>query len=98
MLVDLHMQNAKMTNNKSFNIVKIAQSCLRPPWAVACQAPLSLEFSRQEYWSGYSFPSPGDISDPGIEPRSPTWQADSLLSESPGGDETKSYRYSYGKD
>ena len=42
-----------------------------------------MEFSRQEYWSGYLFPSPGDLSDPGIEPRSPALQADSLLFESP---------------
>ena len=51
------------------------------PWTIACQALLSLEFSRQEYWSGLSFPSPGDLSDPGIEPGSPAVQADSLLSE-----------------
>ena len=41
------------------------------PWAVAHQAPLSLEFSRQDYWSGLPFPSPGDLPDPRIEPRSP---------------------------
>ena len=45
-------------------------------WTVACQAPLSMEFSRQEYWSGLPFPSPGDLPDPGIEPRSPALQAD----------------------
>ena len=54
------------------------------PWTVAYQAPLSMGFSRQEYWSGLPFPSPGDLPDPGIEPRSPTLQADSLLSEPPG--------------
>ena len=55
------------------------------PWTVADQAPPSMGFSRQEYWSnGLPFPSPGDLSDPGIEPRSPTLQADSLLSEPPG--------------
>ena len=48
------------------------------PWTVACQAPLSMGFPRQEYWSGLPFPSPGDLPDPGIEPRSPTLQADSL--------------------
>ena len=47
------------------------------PWTVACQAPLSMGFSRQEYWSGLSCPSPGDLPDPGIEPASPAWQADS---------------------
>ena len=50
------------------------------PWTVACQAPLSMGFFRQEYWSGLPFPSPGDLSDPGIEPRSPAMQADSLPS------------------
>ena len=54
------------------------------PWAVAHQAPLSMEFSRQEYRSGWLFPSPGDLPNPGIEPRPPTLQVDSLPSESPG--------------
>ena len=54
------------------------------PWTVARQALLSMGFSRQEYWSGLPFPSPGDLTDPGIEPRSPALQADSLLSEPPG--------------
>ena len=53
------------------------------PWAVARQA-LSMEFSRQEYWNGLPFPSPGVLPDPGIELRSPALQADSLLSEPPG--------------
>ena len=48
------------------------------PWTVACQAPLSMEFSRQEYWSGLSFSSPGDLPNTGVEPRSPALQADSL--------------------
>ena len=51
------------------------------PWTVAHQAPPSMDFSRQEYWSGLPFPSPGDLPDPGIEPRSPTLQADTLPSE-----------------
>ena len=50
-------------------------------WTVTCQALLSTEFSRQEYWSGLPFPSPGDLPDPGIEPGSPALQADTLLSE-----------------
>ena len=54
------------------------------PWTVAYQAPQSMEFSRQEYWSGLPFPSPGDLLDPGIESRSPTLQADALPSEPPG--------------
>ena len=54
------------------------------PWTVACQSPQSVEFSRQDYWSGLPFPSPGDLPDSGIEPRSPSLQADSLPSEPPG--------------
>ena len=53
------------------------------PWTVAHQAPPSMEFSRQEYWSGLPFPSPGDLPNPGIEPRSPALQADALPSEPP---------------
>ena len=53
-------------------------------WTIACQAPLSTEFSRQGYWSGLPFPFPGDLPDPGIEPRSSTLQADSLPYEPPG--------------
>jgi len=54
------------------------------PWTVAYQAPQSMEFSRQEYWSGLPFPSPGYLPDPGIKPGSPTLQADALPSEPPG--------------
>ena len=48
------------------------------PWTVAHQAPLSMGFSQQKYWSELPFPSPGHFPDPGIEPVSPAWQADSL--------------------
>ena len=51
------------------------------PWTVVCQAPLSMGFPRQEYWSGLPFPSPVDLPEPGIEPGSPALQADSLPSE-----------------
>ena len=51
------------------------------PWTVAHQAPLSMGLSRQEYWSGLPCPPPGDLLDPGMEPGSPTLQADSLPSE-----------------
>ena len=54
---------------------------LATPWARARQAPLCMGFSRQEYWSGLPFPSPGDLPDPGIEPTSPSLQADALTSE-----------------
>ena len=53
-------------------------------WTVAYQAPLFMEFSRQEYWSGLPFPSPGDLPDPGIKPGSSALQADALPSEPPG--------------
>ena len=54
------------------------------PWTIDFQAPLSMEFSRQEYWGGLTFPSSGDLLYPGIEPRFPALQANSLLSEPPG--------------
>ena len=57
---------------------------LATPWTVACQAPLTMGFSRQENWSGLPFPSPGDHPNPGIEARSPALQADSLPTELPG--------------
>ena len=65
--------------------VLVAQPCptLVTPWTVARQA-ISIKFSRQEYWSGLPFPFPGDLPDPGIEPMSPAFQADSLPSEPPG--------------
>ena len=50
-------------------------------WTEACQAPLSMGFSRQEYWSGLPFPSPGDLPNPGTEPGSPALQADDLPTE-----------------
>ena len=62
-------------------------SCVRLfgiPWTIAYQAPQSMEFSRQEYWSGWPFPSPGDLPNPGIEPGFPALQADALPSEPPG--------------
>ena len=61
----------------------VAQSCLivHDPWTIAHQAPLSMELSRQEYWSGLPFPSVEDLPDPGIEPGSPALQADSLPTE-----------------
>ena len=83
--------DSKEAHEKTFNIIShcacvlVTQSCptLCDPWTVACQAPLSMEFSRQEYWSGLPCPSPGDLPDPGIEPRSPALQAESLPFELP---------------
>ena len=54
-------------------------------WIIACQAPLSIGLSWQQYWSGLPFPTPGDLPDPGIKPGSPALQADALPSEPPGG-------------
>ena len=62
-------------------------SCVRlfvTPWTVAHQDPPFMEFSRQEYWSGLPFPSPGDLPNPGIEHGSPALQADALSSGLPG--------------
>ena len=53
-------------------------------WAAACQAPLSIGFSRQEYWNGLPCSPPGDLPNPGIKPKSPALQSDSLPSEPPG--------------
>ena len=55
-----------------------------PARLIACQAPLYMEFSRLEYWSGLPFPTPGDLPDPEIEPGSPALQTDALPSEPPG--------------
>ena len=65
---------------KSFSHVRLFVT----PWTVACQTPLSMRFSRQEYWDGLPFPTLRDLPDPGMEPRSPALQADSLLTEPPG--------------
>ena len=54
------------------------------PWTVAHQAPPSMGFSQQEYWSGVPLPSPRDLPNPGIEPWSPALQTDALPSELPG--------------
>ena len=64
----------------------VAKSCLTlaTPWTVDHQAPLSMGFTRQYYWSGLSFLSPGDLRDPGVEPRSPALQVVSLPTKPPG--------------
>ena len=81
-------QNLHCTEQPLIDKVKVCQflsgvQLFASPWTVAHQAPLSMEFSRQESWSGQPFPSPGDLPNPGIEPRSPALQADSLSSELP---------------
>ena len=64
------------------------------PWTVAHQAPPSMEFSRQKYWSGLPFPSPRHLPNPGFEPGSPTLWADALSSEPPGNNQCEYFRYS----
>ena len=68
------------TGGRGGIVTKLYQT-LVTPWTVACRAPLSVGFSRQEYWSGLPFPSPGDLRSPGIAPSSPAMQADSLPTE-----------------
>ena len=63
------------------------------PWTVAYQAPPSMGFSRQEYWSGLPFPSPGDLPNPGTEPGSPAFQADALTSEPPVGSSSQLFSW-----
>ena len=65
---------------KSLNRVRLFVT----PWTIVYQAPQSMRFSRQEYWSGLPFPSAGDLPDPGIEPWSTALQADTLTSQPPG--------------
>ena len=84
----LHWQEGSLPlGNPSFlSEVKWSRSVVSDsaiPWTVVYQASLSFGFSRQENWSGLPFPSPGDLPDPGIEPRSPALQADTLPSEPP---------------
>ena len=74
---------------KSFSLVRLFMT----PWTVAYQASPSMGFSRQEYWSGVPFPSPGDLPNPGIKPGSPSLQANSLPTEPPGKPLLKLYLY-----
>ena len=69
-------------------------SSFATPWTLAYQASLSMGFSRQDYWSGLPFPSPGDLPDPWIEPGSPALQMDALLSEPPGKPSVDSIQFS----
>ena len=67
-----------MSNACSVCVHVCSLQSLVTPWTGACQAPVSMKFPRQEYWSGLVFPSPGDLQDPRIKPTSPALQADSL--------------------
>ena len=76
-------------------VTSLSRVRLCDPMDCAHQAPQAVEFSRQEYWSGLPLPSPGDLPDPGIEPRSPSLQADALQSEPPGKPQTVVHKVSY---
>ena len=86
--INSHTQNYIRVTVRTFTICEgKLLSCIQlflTPWTVAHQAPPPMGFSRQEYCSGLPFPSPGDLPDAGMEPRSPALHADTLLSESPG--------------
>ena len=75
---------------KSLSLVQLFVT----PWTVGHQAPPSMEFSRQKYWSGLPFPSPRHLPNPGFEPGSPTLWADALSSEQPGNNQCEYFRYS----
>ena len=81
----LYFKFPSLTSLVFLSLSLVVKLCLTltTPWTVAHQAPLSIGFSRQEYWSGLPFPSPWDLPDPGIKPRSPALQADSLPTELP---------------
>ena len=68
-------------------------SLFATPWTVACQAPLSMEFSRQEFWNGLPFPAPGDLPNSGIEPVSPVSPSstDGFFTTAPPGKTNKVY-------
>ena len=87
MVLQLHEKQGKeIPEQNNFYTVVVAKSLshvwlIATPWTVACQASLSVGFSRQEYWNGLSFISPGNFPDRGIKPRSPALKADSLTNE-----------------
>ena len=84
-----------MQHCKSAIKVKLLSRVLlfETPWTAASQTPLSMGFSRQEYWSGVPFPSPGDLPDSGIEPGSPALQEDALPSKPPGNPKSAILQY-----
>ena len=84
--LDVQSLNRKFVDKVKNGGGLVTKSCLTlaNPWTVACQAPLSMEFSRQAYWSGLPFPSPGDLPGPGMKLESSALQVDSLQTEAPG--------------
>ena len=95
--MDLQKQKILRRGGKSTQKVKVKSlSCVRlfvTWWTVAYQAPLSMGFSRQEYWSGLPFPSLQDLPNPGIEPGFPALEADALTSEPPGKPRSEREKY-----
>ena len=79
-----YLTAASRAESESVSHSAMSSSAHVTPWTIAHQAPLPIEFCRQEYWSGLPFSSPGDFPNPGIEPGSPALQVDSLPSELPG--------------
>ena len=75
----MSFHDSDYSNDSSFLVQLFATA-----WTVTCQSSLTIAFSRQEYWSGLPFPSPGDLPSPGIKLRCPALQADALPSEPPG--------------
>ena len=67
----------------TFPVLLLFSASFETPWTVACQAPLSMEFPRQEYWSGLPFPPPGNLPDPVVEPVSPALEGGFFTSEPP---------------
>ena len=89
----LDSYKAERQESESESVICWVMSHSLQQWTIAHQAPLSMEFSRQEYWSGFPFPSSGNLPDPGIEPGSLAVQVDSLLSEPPGKPRKTGTRY-----
>ena len=86
-LLQHHSSKASILRSSAFFTVQLSHPYIRlfvTPCTVACRLLCPWGFSRQEYWCGLPCPPPGDLPDPGIKPRSPALQVDSLLSESPG--------------
>ena len=83
-LLQHHSSKVSILWSSAFCMVQLSHPYVTAGKTIAHQAPVSMEFSRQEYWSGLPFPSPGDISNQGMEPSSPALQADSLHSEPSG--------------
>ena len=82
--IDMCMYRCVFTHLSAHGLVTKSCPTLATPWTRGCRAPLSMGFSRPEYWSGLPFPSPGELPYPGIEHGSPASQADSFPSMPPG--------------